>query len=136
MVHDVVVEGPGPRPERVVGVRADPAARVSGESSSAAVDQHDVTQCRQLLGVVPELLPPLARRDQHADVAVVEDVGDLVRLEHRVHGHEDAARRGGPEDRHDGLDALVEQIPTRSPLSRPMSRSPDASARHAAYRLA
>ena len=53
-------------------------------------------------------LEALGRRHEDAHAAVVEDVGDLLGLQHRVDRDEDAAGGRGPEDRHDGLDPLVE----------------------------
>ena len=49
------------------------------------------------------------RRHEHANIAVGKDVGDLLRLEQRVHRHAHAACGRGAEYCDDRLDALVEQ---------------------------
>ena len=78
--------------------RRPPARRRARTTCSTAV-------LRELLA---QQLEALRRGDEHAHAAVVEDVGDLPGLQHRVDRHEDAAGGRGAEDRHDGLDPLVE----------------------------
>jgi hypothetical protein len=51
---------------------------------------------------------PLRRGDQHADVAVLQDEGHLLRLEDRVDRDEHRASGGGAEAGDHGFDALVE----------------------------
>jgi hypothetical protein len=51
---------------------------------------------------------PLAGGDQHADVAVAQDVGDLIRLEQGVEGYEDAAGGGAAKTGDDGFRPLLE----------------------------
>lgn len=50
----------------------------------------------------------LGRGHQHAHVAVLQDVADLLGLEDRVDRHEHAAGRAGTEEGGDGFGALVE----------------------------
>ena len=52
---------------------------------------------------------PFAARHQGADIAVSQDVAYLLGLQDRIDRNEDASRETGAEDRHDGLDALVEE---------------------------
>ena len=47
---------------------------------------------------VREQRQPLGRRDEHAHVAVAQDVGDLLGLEQRIERNEHATGRAAPKD--------------------------------------
>jgi hypothetical protein len=55
-----------------------------------------------------EQLQALRRRDEHADLAVGQDVGDLPALQQRIDRDEHAAGRRGGEHRDHVLDALLQ----------------------------
>ncbi|MDV7393471.1 hypothetical protein RZS08_19005, partial [Arthrospira platensis SPKY1] len=55
------------------------------------------------------------RGDEHADVAVSEDVADLLRFENRVDRHGNATAGAAAEDRDHGLEALFQ--PNRDALA-------------------
>ena len=74
-----------------------------------AAHDHDVFERRARAEFVRQQVESFGGRDQRSDVAVLEDVGDLLRPQQRVHRHEDPARCGDSEDGVDRLDALVEE---------------------------
>ena len=49
-----------------------------------------------------------AARDENADVAIAQDVPDLLAFQQGVDRNEDGARHGGAERGGDGFDPLVE----------------------------
>ena len=77
-------------------------------SFGCAVHQRDRVQVVALAQPLGQEGQAVAGRDQHPDVAVLQDVGDLGRLEQRVDGHEHAAGRRGAEEGHHRFGALGE----------------------------
>ena len=74
----------------------------------------------------------LRRGDQHADVAVGEDVADLMGAQQRVDRHEYAARDRGRERGYDRLDPLVEV--DGHPIARRQAEGPQSPPRLRASR--
>ena len=87
---------------------ADGPRRRSAAHAPFGLVHDDVPQVRTLGQRPREQRQALGRRDQHAHVAVAQDVGHLLRLEQRIERHEHAAGGRGAEHRDDGLDALFE----------------------------
>ena len=86
------------------GSTCAPAPR---NASQLGAEQNHVLD-RRVMQLLAQDLQALGRRDEHAHAAVGEDVGHLLGLQDRVDRHEHPARGGGAEDRHHGLDPLVE----------------------------
>ena len=92
----------------------DPVARERLRVLDPGADQHDVFDRRARRKFVAQQCQPLGRGDEHAHVAVPQDVADLCGPQQRIHRHEGGTGGRRPEDRRDRLDPLVEEH--RDPL--------------------
>jgi hypothetical protein len=68
----------------------------------------DVSEIGTRAQLAVELEKPLRRGHEDAHIAVTQDIADLLGLEQRVQGHEDAAGGCGAETGDDPFDPLVE----------------------------
>ena len=116
---------------------ADRSISLATVQVRAVVHKDDVLERMDSAIYSCELRQTFRRGHKHANTAVAEDVGDLLRPEQRVHRHEHAACGSRAEYRDDGLDALVEKH--RHPIvasqshcgqARRRIRKPGAIARH------
>ena len=83
--------------------------RDGGRHPTAGIGQHDVAQVRTLhQHMTSQQAQALRRGDQHAHVAVAQDVADLLGLEQRIHRHERTAGAGRAEAGDHRFEALVE----------------------------
>ena len=116
--------------ERLPGVQLQVGGRLGGGA------EHDDVLDGGLLELVAQQLEALRGRDEDAHAAVVEDVGDLLGLEHRVDRDEHAAGGRGAEDRDDGLDPLVEVDADALAALEPELAQPGGERRHLVPQLA
>ena len=87
------------------------SAKCAGADGGAhvAADEHDAIEGRAFDQVALERRVALGRGDQHAHVAVAEDVADLRRFQDRVDRHERQAGARRAEHRDDGLELLRQE---------------------------